>query len=107
MGIESLFPDFVKVPIMVLVAALLLAPWAARRYPHVEWLQKLKLPDKRMEAQKRKARQTDNFLTGVQLIGFGLLFPPGYAVTEMLIVGAASVLCIGLGIFVIVRARTL
>lgn len=118
MGIESLFPDFVKIPIIVLVSALLLAPWAARRFPHIHWLKKLQLPDHRTEAQKRKARQAGNILTGVQMIGFGLLIPPGYLVTEvmfmssmgpmeMLIVGAASVLCIVLGIFVVVKARTL
>ena len=118
MGIDSLFPDFVKVPIMAVVAALLVLPQAARRYPRIEWLQPFKLRDNRTEAQKQKARQTQNFLTGLELIGFGLCIPPGYALLEvmfmssmgtmeMFLVGGASLLCVGLGIFVMVRRRTL
>ena len=118
MGIEALFPDFVKVPIIVLVSALLLLTHAARRYPHVEWLQKFKLPDNRTEAQKQRARRTGNILTGIEMIGVGLLIPLGYAIMtvmfmssigpiEMVLVGAASLLCVGFGIFVIIKARTL
>ena len=118
MGIDALFPDFVKVPIMGLIVALFVLVQAARRYPHVEWLRPFYFPDRRTEAQKQRARHSGNIMAGIQMIGFGLVIPVGYAILdimmfstmsrpEMMIVSGCSILCVALGIFVMARARTL
>lgn len=105
-----------------LVAVLLLGAvfglsLAARRYPHVTWLQGFSNAFPRLsDEQRRKTRKRSDFHAGVELILLGLALPLGYAVlttmtfssfstTATIVVAAGSVLCIGLGIAAIVHSR--
>ena len=116
MGIDALFPDFIKVPIMGIIATVFVLSQAARRYPHVEWLRKFELPDRRTPEQKRRAERSGQIMAGIQMILLGLVIPPGYLILEvmfmsdpstleMVLVGSGSLLCIGFGITAIVKAR--
>jgi hypothetical protein len=105
-----------------LVAVLLLAAVfglsaAARRYPHITWLRGFanafpRLPDE----QRRKARKRADSYAGAELILLGLALPLGYAALTMMtftgftttatvLVGAGSILCIGLGVIAIWHSR--
>ena len=87
--------------------------YAARRFPEVEWLQALKLPEL-SPRQKRIAERRANFYAGVEFILLGLAIPMGYvALTVMtfndferlptVLVALTSAVCIGIGIFALSR----
>jgi hypothetical protein len=105
-----------------LVAVLLIATVfglsaAARRYPHVTWLQGFsKAFPPLSDEQRRKARKRADFYAGAQLILLGIALPLGYAAltimtfssfttTATVLVGAGSLLCIGLGVTAIFQSR--
>lgn len=116
MFIESFLPDSVKLIVICLTAAVIILTKAARRYPHVEWLQKFHLPDYRTEEQKRRARRAGNIIAGIEMIGIGLVIPVVYFITTvmffsemstgaLLAAGSLSVLCIGFGVMAIAKSR--
>lgn len=90
---------------------------ASRRYPHIAWLRRFSNALPRLpEEQRRKARKRGDFYAGVQLILLGIALPFGYAAltimtfssfttTQTVLVGAGSLLCIGLGIIAISHSR--
>jgi hypothetical protein len=90
---------------------------AARRYPHLTWLQGFATAFPRLpEEQRRRARKRGDLHAGVELILLGLALPLGYAALTLMtfssyttsgtvLVGAGSVLCVGLGIFAIWHSR--
>lgn len=118
MGIESLLPDSIKLIVAGLIASLFVLSQATRRYPHVEWLRRFQLRDNRTEEQKRRARRSGNTFAGIEMIFLGLAIPAAYLVlttmffgemtsVELVVVAAGSLLCIGLGIMAIAKARSL
>ena len=83
--------------------------WLSRRFPQVSWLRlfRYQRPQLSPEQQTRLQRSV-NIHAGIELILLGLIVPMGYAVmtvmffssfttTGYLLVGACSVLLIGLG----------
>lgn len=143
--------------LQLVLGGIVVAVWclsrAARRYPHVSWLQPFanafpSRPPRRKaaprnleayiasgaqprerspfvgpavasvrEAHVQRSRQRGQVYTGLEMILFGIVIPPGYVLLEMmmffsetttlewLLVGGASLLFIGLGIAAIVTSR--
>lgn len=90
--------------------------YAARRFPEIEWLQALKLPEL-SPRQQRIAERRANFFAGIEFILLGLVIPMGYValtvmmfhdftVLPMTLVGLSSAACIGIGIYALLRNRT-
>lgn len=88
----------------------------SRRMPHVAWLQPFDMRRNLTPEQVARIRRRTNAYEGVQLILMGLLAPLGFLAlkvmffdspsrTEVLMVGAASLLLIGLGIAAIASSR--
>jgi hypothetical protein len=89
----------------------------SRRFPRVGWLQAFRFnrPQLSPEHQARM-RQRVNVYAGLELIMLGVILPMGYAALTMMtfgeftttgnvLVGAGSVLCIGLGLMAIWKNR--
>ena len=105
----SAYESFQVVVVLVMLTVFALTR-AADRYPHVAWLRRFREIFPRLpEQQRRKFQRRANVLAGAQLILLGVALPIGYVAleammfsdittTEMLLVGAGSLLCIGLGI---------
>lgn len=100
---------------LALIALTFALSRAAKANPHVRWLQVFKLGELTDEQRKRFRRRHAR-ITGMELILAALVIPMGYVVLkvmfftafetgEMLVVGALSLLCFGLGVFVLVRTR--
>lgn len=81
--------------------------------PDLSWRGVLDIPEPSPEVSARQKRRS-NVLVGLEIIVFGLAIPIGYAMLEVMfmsdtttlewvLVGAASSLCIIVGIVVIVR----
>ena len=113
----SLYETF-QLAVIVLMLAVFGLSRAANRYQDSEWLQPFRRIFTRLpEEQRRKAARHANVYTGVQMTLFGIALPFGYlvlemmmffsetTVTEMVFVGAASLLCIGFGVAAIWRNR--
>lgn len=89
----------------------------ARRFPRVAWIQKLRYdPPKLTDEQQAKIRRRADVYAGVELILLGVALPMVYfAMTVMFfntptvlglaLVGAGSVLCVGLGLIAISGGR--
>jgi hypothetical protein len=102
---------------VVVSVFLVVVGWAvlSRRFRNVAWLQRFRFEHPRLtEEHRAKMRRRANVLAGVEFILLGLVLPPGYLMlqvtlmsdlhkTELAIVLAASVLCVGIGITAIVR----
>lgn len=113
--VESFLPESVKMVLMGIVSVVMVLSALARRMPDVAWLQTFKLQDKRTEEQKRKAQRSANILGGFEMILAGVALPAVYVVLTvmlfnepsqgvLLLVGAFSLLLIGIGVVVIVKA---
>lgn len=105
--------DDVKALFGVLVLVWIGLQYAARRYPDVEWLQALKLPELTSQ-QKRRAERRANLFAGMEFILLGVIIPLGYlALTVMMfnefrfvptaLVALSSAVCIGVGVYAIAR----
>ena len=87
----------------------------ARALPHIAWLQVFRLPVRQMSEEERERRKrTANRLAGLEIIIAGMVLPFLYFVPTfmmfnepkmlpMIIVGVCSVICIGLGIWILAR----
>ncbi|HYN82820.1 MAG TPA: hypothetical protein VES88_15130 [Gemmatimonadaceae bacterium] len=113
--VESFLPESVKMVLMGIVSVVIVLSALARRMPDVAWLQTFKLQDKRTEEQKRKAQRSANILGGFEMILAGVALPAVYVISTvmffnepsqgaLLLVGALSVLLIGIGVRVILKA---
>ena len=113
--VESFLPESVKMVLMGIVSVVIVLSALARRMPDVAWLQTFKLQDKRTEEQKRKAQRSANILGGFEMILAGVALPAAYVIltvmlfnepsqSVLLVIGAFSVLLIGIGVGVIVKA---
>jgi hypothetical protein len=103
---------------VVVSLVLLLFGWAvlSGRFRNLAWLQRFRLEHPRLrlsEEQRARIERRAAVRGGVKFILLGLVLPPGYAVlevmhmsdiskTELAVVLAGSVLCIGGGIAAIV-----
>lgn len=87
----------------------------ARKRPDIEWLRHFRLPEL-PEAVRERHRKRSERIAGAEMILVGLLLPIGYLVLTVMTfnsidplwltgVIAASVLCIGLGIYALVKNR--
>jgi hypothetical protein len=85
----------------------------ARRYPDIEWLRHFKIPEL-PAAQRERNRKRSERMAGAEFILLGLVLPIGYVVLTVMTfssidplwltsVIAASVLCIGIGIYAIAK----
>ena len=97
-------------------AAVVLLITLANAYPRVKWLQPFRLPGRLNEEQRARLRRTQHVTTGAQFILAGLSLPLLYVISRvmffhefhtgaMILTGAASVVCVALGIWIIARAR--
>ena len=113
--VESFLPESVKMVLMGIVSVVIVLSALARRMPDVAWLQTFKLQDKRTEEQKQRAQRSANILGGFEMILAGVALPAAYVILTvmlfnepsqvvLLVVGAFSVLLIGIGVRVIVKA---
>ena len=116
MGINFL-PEILQTAIVVLAITVFGLTQAARRYPHVDWLSQFRIRDLRTQEQKRRDRRRSNLMGGLQFIVLGIAIPPAYVIldlmlwssttqAELLIVSAVALVCVGIGITAIVRARS-
>jgi hypothetical protein len=113
---ESLLPDSVKAILLGLIAVVFVLSRLAPRFPDVAWLQIFKLPVRQMsEEEKARRRRRANLMAGTEMILAGLILPLLYLASKvmmfnepttlgLIIVGACSLACIGLGVWVIARS---
>jgi len=114
---ESFLPDSVKAILFGLIVIAFALSRLARAFPDVAWLQIFRLPLNQMsEDEKASRRRTANQITALELVLAGFALPLLYFVSTIMlfnepktiptmIVGAASLLCIGLGIWIFFRNR--
>ena len=114
---ESFLPDSVKAILLGLIAVVFVLSRLAPRFPDVAWLQMFRLPVRHMsEEEKARRRRRANLMAGIEIILAGLILPLLYLASKvmmfneptppgLMIVGACSLACIGLGIWVIARNR--
>jgi magnesium-transporting ATPase (P-type) len=113
--IESFLPEPVKMVLMGIISLVIVLSALQRKMPNVAWLQAFKLQDNRTEEQKRRAQRSASMLGGFEMIFAGVAVPAVYLVGTvmffneptqgaLLLVGALSVVLIGLGVRVIVKA---
>jgi hypothetical protein len=112
---ETFFPDSVKAILLGVIAIVFVLSRLARWFPHVAWLQVFRLPVIQMsEEQRAKRRRAGNRMAGLELILAGIGLPLLYLASTIMfwgdpqaipiiIVGACSVLCIAVGIWIFVR----
>ena len=112
----SAYEQFQVVVVVVMLAVFAML-YAADRYPHVAWLRKIREIFPRVpEEQRRKNAGRASALAGAELILLGVALPFGFlalkvmmfsdiSTTEVVLVGAGSLLCIGLGITAIWTSR--
>lgn len=114
---EAFLPDSVKAILLVLLAIAFALNRLARALPHVGWLQVFRIPHIRLSEEERaERRRSANRMAALQIIVAGLALPLLYLLSTvmrfdepktlaMIIVGACSVLCFALGIWIFVRNR--
>jgi sterol desaturase/sphingolipid hydroxylase (fatty acid hydroxylase superfamily) len=114
---EAFLPDSVKAILLGVLAIAFALGWLARALPHVAWLQIFRLPTIQLnEEQRARRRRSANRRVALEIILAGLVLPLLYLVSTVmmlndfkslptLIVGACSVSCIGVGIWIFVRNR--
>ena len=112
---DSFLPDSVKAILLGLIAVVFVLSRLSYRFPDVDWLQHFRLPIPRLsEKQKARQRRRANLMAGMEIIFAGMVLPLLYILAKvmmfnepttlgMVIVGACSLTCIFLGIWVIVR----
>ena len=112
---ESFLPDSVKAILAALIAIVFVLSRLARWLPDVSWLQVFRLPVLPMsEEQKERRRRRGNRLAGMEMVLAGFILPLLYlastvmtfsepGILPLVIVGACSLLCIGIGIWVFAR----
>jgi uncharacterized membrane protein len=112
---ESIFPDSVKAILLGLIAVVFVLSRLAPRFPDVAWLQIFRLPVRQMSEEERaRRRRRANRMAGVEMILAGLILPLLYLASRVMmfneptplglaIVGACSIACIGLGIWIFAR----
>ena len=110
-----MIPDSVKAILLGLIAIVFVLSRLALRFPDVAWLQIFRLPVRQMsEEEKARRRRRANRMAGLEMILAGLILPLLYLASKVMmfneptplglvIVGACSVACIGLGIWIFVR----
>jgi hypothetical protein len=114
---ETFLPDTVKAILLGLIAFAFVLNRLARRLPDVAWLQVFRLPVRQMsEEQRARRRRSSNRMAALEIVVAGLALPLVYFVSTIMlfsepktmptiIVGASSVLCIALGIWIFVQNR--
>jgi hypothetical protein len=100
---------------MGVVAIVFVLTLLARKMPHVAWLQFFSIPDYRTDEQKLRAERSADMLAGFEMILAGMAAPAVYIFSTimffnepssavLLVVGAFSLVFVGLGLRVILRA---
>ncbi|MBI4729995.1 MAG: hypothetical protein HY775_10945 [Acidobacteria bacterium] len=114
---DALFPHSAGAILLGVLAIVFALAWLARARPHVAWLQVFRLPTvHRSEEQRAARRRSANRMAALELILAGLVLPLVYVALTvmmfndlktlpMLLVGAGSVTCVGLGIWAFLRNR--
>jgi predicted transporter len=107
----------IQTVVVIVVLVLVGAATVSRRLRNVAWLQRFRFEWPQMSKERQaRARRPANVLAGVEFILLGLVIPPGYLVSEVMLMSdtsktefafvlAGSLLCIGLGIAAIARSR--
>ena len=112
---EQLLPQSVQIVLLALIVIAFALSRAAKANPHISWLQVFRLGEL-TEAQRRRFRRQQDRIAGVELILAALVIPMAYVALkvmlftaftrgETLLVGALSLLCFGLGVFILIRTR--
>ena len=105
-----------KIALGSVVIGWVLLQAAARRFPTVAWLQRLKLPEL-PPAQRARARRRASFYVGVELILLGLALPLGYGALTMMTFGAfdplwttgvlvTAAVCVAAGVVAVVKTAS-
>jgi hypothetical protein len=114
---DALFPDWLKLILLGMLGTFYGLSWLARKHPDVGWLQVFQLPTiQRSEEERARQRRFSNRMAAVEMILAGLVLPLLYALSTVMmmnnfhtlptiIVLACSALCIGFGIWLLVRNR--
>lgn len=109
-------PESVKIVLGVAVLVIAALGYAARRYPHVAWLQPFDLQRHLTPEQRARARQSANVGAAIHIMLLGVIIPIGYfalkvmfltspTTGELVAVGAASALCFVIGIVGVIHNR--
>ena len=106
-----------QVVVLLLAVTVFALTRAADRYPHVPWLRKIRqMFPKVSDEKRRRFQRRSNVYTGFELILVGVALPIGFlalkvmmfsdiSTTEVVLVGAGSLLCIVLGIMAVTQNR--
>ena len=113
--VETFLPESVKAVLLGLIAIVFVLSRLARWFPHVAALQFFRLPVIQMsEEQRTKRRRSGNRMAGLEIVLAGIILPLLYFGSTIMffsepktiptiIVGACSVLCIGVGLWIFAR----
>jgi uncharacterized membrane protein len=111
----TFLPGTVKAILLGLIAVAFGLNRLAVAFPHIAWLQVFRLPVRQMSEEERARRwRSANRLAGLEMVIAGLVLPLLYFVPTLMmfneprpiptiIVGACSVICIALGIWIFAR----
>lgn len=111
----TIFPDSVKAILLGVIAVVFVLSRLSRWFPDVGWLQLFRLPVIQMSDEERvRRRRFGNRMAGLEIVLAGVSLPLLYFASTIMsfseptmiptvIVGAASLLCIALGIWIFVR----
>lgn len=114
---ELFLPDTVKTVLLGLFAIALVLAGLARAFPHVGWLKVFRFPVIQLsEEERQRRRRSANRMTALEIMIAGLALPLLYLFSTVMmfndfetiptiVVGACSVLCIALGIWLFARNR--
>jgi len=112
---DSFLPDSVKAILLGLIAAVFVLGRLSYRFPDVDWLQHFRMPTRHLsEQEKARRHRRASLMAGVEIILAGMILPVLYMLSKvmmfnepttlgLMIVGACSLACFCLGIWVIVR----
>lgn len=96
---ETLFPDSVKVVVGGVVVMLFVFNRLAVALPHVNWLQRFRLPEPRISEEERaKRRRRGNRLAAIEMVLAGVILPFGYLASTVMFFnepGAIAMVAIG------------
>jgi hypothetical protein len=104
--------------IMAITVLILVAlSHSAKKNPHIAWLQKFHLPDRRTEEQKRRAQRIGRITDGFEMIIAGVCIPASYLLMTVMFFSEVNPLIFGslalagfvlavLGVVSIVKSRS-
>lgn len=95
MRILSAFWQIAQLLLSIGVLVLVALSHSAGKNPHIAWLQKFTLPDRRTAGQKRRAQRVGRITDGFEMIIAGVVVPSSYLVMTVMFFSEINPLILG------------